>query len=147
MLANRPTDTKPERAVRSTLHRLGFRFRKDLTVRAGALRTRPDVVFPALRVAVYIDGCFWHFCPLHGTSPKANSAYWGPKLEANVQRDRRADAALRADGWQVMRFWEHDHPTDVAQRIAEAVRDRGRDRHNRQRASATFDGCDSPKDV
>jgi len=129
MLANRATDTTPERAVRSALHRLGFRFRKNLTVRAGAIRTRPDVVFSARRVAVYVDGCFWHSCPLHATSPKANSAYWGPKLAANVLRDRRADAALAAHGWQVMRFWEHDDSQDVARRIAEALSDRGRDGH------------------
>jgi DNA mismatch endonuclease (patch repair protein) len=126
MLANRATDTTPERAVRSALHRLGLRFRKNFTVRAGSVRTRPDIIFPARRVAVYVDGCFWHCCPLHGTSPRTNSAYWGPKLAANVLRDRRADRALEAHGWQVIRVWEHDDPDDVARSIAEAVRVGGR---------------------
>jgi DNA mismatch endonuclease (patch repair protein) len=89
---------------------------------AGDVRTRPDVLFPRHRVAIYVDGCFWHRCPLHATDPKANSAYWGPKLNANVARDRRADAALRNHGWTVLRFWEHENPAAVAEFVEGMLR-------------------------
>jgi DNA mismatch endonuclease (patch repair protein) len=102
------TGTKPEIELRSALHRLGFRFRKDRLVRAGAVRTHPDLVFPTQRLAVFVDGCFWHACPDHHVPPKSNRGYWGPKLAANVERDRRVDAALAADGWTVVRIWEHE---------------------------------------
>src|SRR5438445_12809478 len=109
MRANRRVDTKPELALRSALHRRGYRFRKDyrLDLDAGA-RVRPDIAFTAKRVAVFVDGCFWHVCPEHGTKPAANTWYWGPKLARNVERDRAADAALVAAGWQVVRTWEHE---------------------------------------
>lgn len=121
MQANRPTGTTPELRLRSELHRLGLRFRKDLTLRAGDLRTRPDVVFTRARVVVFVDGCFWHRCPQHATDPKANSDYWEPKLEANVARDRRADNALTADGWHVVRVWEHEETREAAKHVAVVV--------------------------
>src|SRR5437763_1104846 len=100
MRANRRRDTGPERALRSALHRLGLRFRVDLPIRPdGGRAVRPDVVFPARRVAVYVDGCFWHGCPQHGTQPVTNSAYWKPKIAENKERDQRVNAALAADGW------------------------------------------------
>ncbi len=108
MRANRRTDTKPEMALRRALHRQGFRYRKDYRIDLDGTRVRPDIAFTARRVAVFVDGCFWHVCPEHGTKPANNTWYWGPKLARNVERDRAADAALAAAGWQVVRIWEHD---------------------------------------
>lgn len=115
---NRRTDTKPEVVVRSALHRRGLRFRKDMRIRAGQLWVRPDVVFTRRRIAVFVDGCFWHGCDVHGTTPKSNVEYWGPKLAANRERDRRVDEELTAHGWLVIRCWEHDDPEDVADRVS-----------------------------
>lgn len=109
MRANRRADTKPELALRRALHGLGFRYRKDYRLDlAGGIRVRPDIVFTARKVAVFVDGCFWHCCPEHGSQPAANVWYWEPKLRRNVDRDRAADAALGAAGWTVIRFWEHE---------------------------------------
>jgi DNA mismatch endonuclease, patch repair protein len=120
--ANRRRDTKPERALRSELHARALRFRKDLPIRAGARLVRPDVVFTRVRVAVFLDGCYWHACPEHGTSPQRNSAYWSSKLKLNVERDRAVDAALAEAGWRVIRIWEHEAPADAANRVIEALR-------------------------
>jgi DNA mismatch endonuclease (patch repair protein) len=119
--ANGRKDTEPELALRSELHRRGLRFRKDLLVRFDGGRVHPDVVFPKALVAVFVDGCFWHRCPLHGTVPKSNRQYWVPKLEANVQRDRRVDGGLQAEGWTVIRAWEHEAVADVADRVVASV--------------------------
>lgn len=105
--ANRRTGTKPEMRLRSALHSEGLRYRRDLLIRSGEVRTKPDIVFTRLKVAVFVDGCFWHGCPLHQVIPKSNREYWVPKLESNVRRDRRVDAALAEDGWRVVRIWEH----------------------------------------
>lgn len=113
--ANRRTDTKPELRLRSALHRRGFRFRKDFLLRVGDTRVRPDLVFTRWRVAVFVDGCFWHGCPEHQHVPKRNRDYWVPKLAANVERDRRVDAALGSEDWQVVRIWEH---TDLESAVA-----------------------------
>jgi DNA mismatch endonuclease, patch repair protein len=108
MRANRRTDTKPELALRRALYRLGYRYRKDYRLDLdGGRRVRPDVVFTARKVAVFVDGCFWHACPEHGSKPRANDWYWGPKLVRNVERDRINDAALILAGWTVVRLWEH----------------------------------------
>lgn len=114
MRANRPAATRPEVNLRSELHRRGLRFRKNWSLRLGALRTTPDVVFTRHRLAVYVDGCFWHSCPQHRTSPKANRDYWEPKLKRNRERDREVTDALRAAGWAVLRFWEHEPADQVA---------------------------------
>ena len=109
MRANRRADTKPELALRSALHRQGYRFRKDYRLDLhGGTRVRPDIAFTARRVAVFVDGCFWHACPQHGSKPRANDWYWTPKLARNVERDRVADQTLAAAGWQVVRIWEHE---------------------------------------
>ncbi len=124
MAAIRRSDTKPEIAVRSTLHRRGHRFRKDLRLDLqGGVRPRPDVVFTRARLAVFIDGCFWHSCPDHGSQPRVNTDYWGRKLQSNVERDRRHDLALVSAGWRVIRVWEHEPIADVVQRIEEALAD------------------------
>jgi len=108
MRANRRTDTKPELALRRALHRLGYRYRKDYRLDLdGGRRVRPDIAFTARKVAIFVDGCFWHACPEHGSKPRANEWYWGPKLTRNVERDRVNDAALTTAGWTVVRLWEH----------------------------------------
>lgn len=119
--ANRGRDTEPELLLRSELHRRGLRYRVNRRV-ARDLRTTVDIAFGPARVAIYVDGCFWHRCPLHGTVPKANRGWWVEKLDANVVRDRRNDKALRERGWTVLRIWEHEDPRVAADRIAEIVR-------------------------
>lgn len=118
MRRNRRRDSRPERAVRSALHRAGLRFRVDYPVRLEQRLVRPDVVFTRARLAVFVDGCFWHCCPDHGTEPRSNTGYWDAKLISNVQRDRAVDEALGAEGWLVIRAWEHENPVDVADRVA-----------------------------
>lgn len=81
------------------------------------MRCRADIVWRGLRLAVFIDGCFWHGCPEHATRPKANGAWWAEKLDGNIQRDRRTDAELTSRGWTVLRFWEHEQPAAVADAI------------------------------
>jgi DNA mismatch endonuclease (patch repair protein) len=123
--ANRRTGTKPEVRLRSALHRRGHRFRKDHLLRAGAVRVRPDVVFTRKKVVVFVDGCFWHGCPKHQNVPTTNRDYWVPKLAANVERDRRVDAALSNDGWVVVRIWEHldlDEAVDLVEHTVRAWR-------------------------
>jgi DNA mismatch endonuclease, patch repair protein len=119
MLGNR-SESEIERDLRSRLHRLGFRFRKHASPLQG-LRCRPDVVFTRKRVAVFVDGCFWHRCPVHGSEPKANGKWWKIKLDANVARDRRNDAALAGAGWRVLRFWAHEPVDAMVAQIAAAV--------------------------
>jgi DNA mismatch endonuclease, patch repair protein len=108
MRGNRRTDTKPELALRRALHQRGYRYRKDYRLDLeGGKRVRPDIAFTARKVAIFVDGCFWHACPEHGSKPRANEWYWGPKLVRNVERDRINDAALTLAGWTVVRLWEH----------------------------------------
>lgn len=114
MRGNRRADTGPERQVRSLLHASGYRYRTNYRLDVPGARVRPDIVFTRRRLAVFIDGCFWHRCPEHGTSPRANTHYWTPKLERNVARDQRVDQALRAAGWTVLRIWEHVGPAEAA---------------------------------
>jgi DNA mismatch endonuclease (patch repair protein) len=119
---NRRRDTKPEIALRSVLHRRGLRFRKDLLLRVGDLKIRPDVVFTGAKVVVFVDGCFWHGCPQHQKVPKRNPDYWVPKLRRNTERDRRADRELLTEGWRVVRVWEHEDPSQAADSIEALVR-------------------------
>lgn len=122
MRANRRRDTKPEIALRSALHRRGFRFRKDALVRTRERTVRVDVALPRHRVVVLVDGCFWHCCPQHGTQPRTNQSYWHPKLERNVARDQVTNQLLQAAGWRVIRIWEHEDPDEAAGSIDQAVR-------------------------
>lgn len=119
--ANRRANTKPERALRSVLHRRGLRFRKDHQLQASGLTVRADVAFTRRRVAVFVDGCFWHSCPEHGTVPKRNQEYWLPKLAGNRARDDRVNAALRVQGWEVVRIWEHEDPAKAADEIQDLI--------------------------
>ncbi|UGT51949.1 very short patch repair endonuclease [Nocardia asteroides] len=122
MRAIRRTDTKPEVELRSELHRLGYRFRKDFPIPvAGRRPVRPDIVFTARRVAVFVDGCFWHACPEHGRSPTTNEWYWTPKLRRNVERDREADTALSTAGWTVVRVWEHEPVTSALTAVVDKL--------------------------
>ena len=117
-------DTKPELAVRRAVWRRGLRYRVDISP-LPTMRRRADLVFTRARVAVFVDGCFWHSCPDHATTPKANRAWWLEKLAANVSRDRDTDERLEAAGWAVVRVWEHEDPELAAERVALAVRSRG----------------------
>lgn len=116
----RRKDTAAELAVRSELHARGLRYFVDRAVLPGR-RRRADVVFPRAKVAVFVDGCFWHSCPQHATAPRSNAQWWVDKLRANVERDRRTDADLRAAGWTVIRIWEHESPSSAADRVESAL--------------------------
>lgn len=120
MSRQRRRDTAPELALRRELHRRGLRFFVDRAPLPG-MRRRADLVFPRRKVAVYVDGCFWHRCPLHATAPKNNARWWADKLDANVRRDRDTDSALTAAGWTVVRVWEHENVPDAADRVQHAV--------------------------
>jgi DNA mismatch endonuclease, patch repair protein len=120
--SNARGDTRPEAQLRSELHRLGLRFRKNRRVEILRGAVRPDVVLVGARVAVFVDGCFWHGCPAHARKPRSNTDYWGPKLESNIERDRRVDRALADDGWRVVRVWEHEAPSEAAARIERVVK-------------------------
>jgi DNA mismatch endonuclease (patch repair protein) len=106
-------DTAPERALRRHLHRNGLRYRVDIAPLA-SLRRRADVVFTRQRVAVFVDGCFWHGCVVHRSWPKTNAQWWKDKIEANQRRDRETDDRLVRSGWTVVRVWEHDAPERAA---------------------------------
>lgn len=121
MQANRRSNTKPEVALRSALHRLGLRYRKDLRLDLGEVKVRPDIVFTARKVAVFVDGCFWHVCPQHGRQPSTNEWYWTPKLRRNMERDDRVNAALQAAGWRVVRLWEHEALATAVEMVVAAV--------------------------
>jgi DNA mismatch endonuclease (patch repair protein) len=125
MKAARQRDTRPELVVRSELHRRGLRFYVDRPP-LPSVRRRADIVFPRRRLAIYIDGCFWHGCPQHGTWPKSNAAWWRAKIEANQARDRDTDRRLREAGWIVVRAWEHESARPVADRVEQALRTRAR---------------------
>ena len=120
MQGNRGSDTRPEVALRSALHRMGLRFRKNARPQAD-LRCRADLVFRAQRIAVFVDGCYWHRCPTHGVMPSQNSRYWRAKLDRNVERGRRKDADLTDAGWTVVRVWEHEPVEVAANRVAAIV--------------------------
>jgi len=107
MQAIRRADTKPEIRLRSALHALGFRYRKDFPIRIDGRLIRPDIVFTRRKIVVFVDGCFWHSCPEHGRNPAVNERYWSPKLRRNAERDREQTRLLESAGWRVLRIWEH----------------------------------------
>ena len=108
-------DTPCELALRSAVHRSGFRFRVDWPL--PGTRRRADLAFVSAKVAVFVDGCFWHGCPRHATWPKANAEWWRKKLATNVARDRDTDKRLQDSGWTVLRFWEHEDVAEAARAI------------------------------
>lgn len=124
MTSNKGRDTKPERALRSAVHALGLRFYVSRRPIPGLRRTA-DLVFPRLRLAVFLDGCFWHGCPDHHTVAKTNAGFWAEKVEANRRRDRDTDGRLRAAGWTVVRVWEHEDAAEAARRVLAVVRELG----------------------
>lgn len=128
----RGKNTLPEMALRRAVWKLGLRYR--LHRRIG--RITPDMVFVGARVAVFVDGCFWHRCPLHGVMPKGNAAFWHTKLIGNVRRDAETNAALTSGGWAVLRFWEHE-VQESAQMCAMRVKRTVARRLARQRGRAT----------
>lgn len=113
-------DTAPEVAVRKLLHASGYRYRLNERVPNMSRRTI-DIAFTRAKVAVFLDGCFWHGCPDHATQPKSNAEWWRQKLDRNMARDAETTEHLTAAGWTVLRFWEHEAPARVAERVAEAV--------------------------
>jgi DNA mismatch endonuclease (patch repair protein) len=116
----RTRDTAPEIALRRRLHSMGHRYRVD-TAPLAALRRRADIVFTRARVAVFVDGCFWHGCPDCDLRPKANAAWWHEKLGRNRERDADTDYRLARAGWAVVRVWEHEDVESAAARVSEAV--------------------------
>lgn len=110
----------PELALRRAVWKRGLRYRVDVSPIRGA-RRRADLVFTRAKVAVYVDGCFWHRCPEHATTPKANRQWWISKLDANVARDRDTDRRLDEAGWVVLRIWEHQDPEESAMLIERVV--------------------------
>ncbi|MGO2932406.1 very short patch repair endonuclease [Microbacterium sp.] len=122
MQGNRGRDTKPELAVRRLVHGRGLRYRVNARVEPDLRRTA-DLLFTRARVAVFIDGCYWHGCPDHCTMPKVNVAYWNTKIAGNRRRDIETTSRLTDRGWTVLRFWSHEVPGSVVSRIEEVVRD------------------------
>jgi DNA mismatch endonuclease (patch repair protein) len=119
----RQKDTSAETALRRELHALGLRYRLQVPILTKPRRVA-DITFVGPRVAVFVDGCFWHGCPKHATWPKQNAEFWQAKIVANQERDRDTDARLRAAGWQVVRVWAHEPPREAALQIAKIVRER-----------------------
>ncbi len=120
MLGNRNRDTKPELLIRRLVHASGLRYRVATKPLPGMRRTA-DMVFRPVRIAVFVDGCFWHGCPAHFVPPKTNPGYWRTKIDGNMQRDRDTDSRLEEAGWLVLRFWEHQDPAECADAVYAAV--------------------------
>ena len=120
MRLQKQQDTEPEIELRSALHGLGYRYRVNIEPVPG-LRSRADMVFSKAKVAVFVDGCFWHSCPTHGTQPKQNADWWEAKLAANRSRDEQINERLRKQGWTVIRVWEHEDPARAASRVSKVL--------------------------
>jgi DNA mismatch endonuclease, patch repair protein len=123
MSRQRRRDTTPEIALRRELHSRGLRYRTDVPL-PDMPRRRADIVFSRARVAVFVNGCFWHACPAHGTSPRSNSEWWQSKLDTNLRRDRDTDERLVAAGWVPVRIWEHEPVSEAADSVEAIVRSR-----------------------
>ena len=121
MRAVKRSDTKPEIRLRSALHKSGLRFRKDFGIRVDKHLVRPDIVFTKLKIAVFVDGCFWHSCPAHGRIPGVRTEYWSPKLHRTAERDREQNRLLEAAGWQAIRIWEHVDVDDAVAVVLDAM--------------------------
>jgi DNA mismatch endonuclease (patch repair protein) len=123
MQANKGRDTKPELALRSAVHALGLRYRVGIRPLKQVRRTA-DLVFTRAKVAVFLDGCFWHGCPEHHTVAATNAQFWADKVEGNRQRDRDTDRRLAEAGWLSVRIWEHEDPVEAARRVKSVVDER-----------------------
>jgi DNA mismatch endonuclease, patch repair protein len=128
MRANTRQNTQPELRIRSLLHSTGVRYRVNRRLVCGELRTRPDIIFHGRKIAVFVDGCFWHMCPKHGTRPRSNPSYWDDKLRGNVERDARVNRALRNAGWTVLRVWEHSKPETAVARILRTLQKKAKEK-------------------
>jgi len=120
MQGNRSRDTTPELALRKMLHSQGFRYRVNQRP-SSDINRRADIVFRRARVAVFVDGCFWHGCPRHFVPPVTNARYWKEKIGRNLVRDAETNRLLRARGWTVIRVWEHQTPFTAARRVVRAL--------------------------
>lgn len=127
MRANKRRDTAIELEIRRRLHATGLRYRVDFAADPSDRRRRADIVFTRAKVAVFVDGCFWHGCPEHYVEPKANVEYWRPKIARNIERDIESTDRLSSAGWQVIRIWEHEDPANATSRISTLVRSRIRE--------------------
>ncbi|MBQ0867865.1 very short patch repair endonuclease [Streptomyces smyrnaeus] len=127
MQAIRSRDTTPERRIRQLVHARGARYRVSARPLPDLRRTA-DMVFRSAKIAVFIDGCYWHGCAEHYVPPKTNSGYWSDKVARNIARDRDTDQKLKEAGWLVLRFWEHEDSDACADKILTEVRDRRRRR-------------------
>jgi len=126
MKANKRKDTAPELRVRRALHAQGLRFRKSARISTRSRNVIADVVFTRSKVAVFVDGCFWHSCPIHGVSPRSHPDYWSAKLQRNRDRDRDVDSALRIDGWIPVRIWEHSDAAAATAQVFRAIEESNR---------------------
>ena len=126
MQQQRVRDTEPELALRRELHRRGYRYRVDYALLPTMRRRRADIVFTRQKIAVFLDGCFWHGCDEHGTVPTANRDWWRNKIQANRERDRDTNARLQDAGWRVIRIWEHQGQEEVMGSIVTALEDQSR---------------------
>jgi DNA mismatch endonuclease (patch repair protein) len=131
MQSNRPRDTVLELDLRSALHRIGVRFRKHVRPVPG-VRCEADLVFPRRRIAVFLDGCFWHGCPIHATHPATHGDWWAAKLAGNIERDRRNTELLLAEGWTVLRLWEHQPLEEMVAVVVAAAAPDERIRNSKQ---------------
>lgn len=123
MQSNRGRDTKPELAVRRAVHAVGLRYRVDYRP-IPTLNRRADLVFTRAKVAVFVDGCFWHGCPEHHTLARTNERFWAEKVRRNRERDAETNDVLAADGWVVIRAWEHEAVDAIVRRIVETLQQR-----------------------
>ena len=123
MQAAKPKNTAPEKALRSAIHRRGLRYRVDAKP-LNELNRRADIIFRSTKVAVFVDGCFWHGCPIHGTQAKANVEFWRVKIKQNQERDADTNRRLVEAGWKVIRVWEHEDPEEISEEIYNIVRKR-----------------------
>lgn len=130
MQAAKPKDTAPEKAIRSAIHRRGLRYRVDAKPLRD-LNRRADIIFRSVKVVVFVDGCFWHGCPIHGTLAKANAEFWRVKIKRNQERDIDTMRLLENAGWKVIRVWEHDDPEEASEKIYDIVRVRRREKTRR----------------
>jgi len=117
----RQKGTDVELSLRKELHARGLRYRLQRQLLTKPRRVA-DIVFPRSRIAVFVDGCFWHGCPEHGSWPKSNAQFWRDKIEANRARDADTDRRLSASGWRVIRIWSHERASEAAERIEKIVR-------------------------
>jgi DNA mismatch endonuclease (patch repair protein) len=123
MSRQRTTGTAPELAIRRRVHAEGLRYRVDAPLPTNR-RRRADLLHGPSKVAVFVDGCYWHGCPDHYRTPRTNAAWWDAKIERNRQRDRETDRQLRTAGWLPIRLWEHENADKAARRVIRAIQRR-----------------------